>query len=139
MPASVAMMGMDRSLRNWQKAGKSDNTCKPRTERSYLLKLEKTMFARVMSTNLKKDLIDEAAAEWKTHIAPFKATGMERAYMLVDRASGKYLSITIWETEDAQRANATSPGQISGRSAMTEKYFEEAPTPGGFEIVAVVE
>jgi heme-degrading monooxygenase HmoA len=97
------------------------------------------MYARVMSTNLKKDLIDEAAAEWKTHIAPFKAGGMERAYMLVDRATGKYLSITIWESETVQKANATSPGQVAGRSAMTEKYFEAAPTPGGYEIVAVID
>jgi hypothetical protein len=96
------------------------------------------MFARVMSTNLKKNLIDEAAAEWQTHIAPFKASGMELAYMLVDRATGKYLSITIWESEAVQKANAVSPGQTAGRSAMTEKYFEAPPTPGGYEIVAVV-
>ncbi len=30
------------------------------------------MFARVMSTNLKMATIDAAAAEWVTHIAPFK-------------------------------------------------------------------
>jgi hypothetical protein len=98
-----------------------------------------TMFARVMSTNLKKDLINEAAAEWRTHIEPFKGSGMERAYMLVDRATGKYLSITIWESEALQQANAISPGQVAGRSAMTEKYFEAAPTPGGYDIVAVIE
>jgi len=97
------------------------------------------MYARVMSTDLKKELIDEAAAEWKTHIAPFKDTGLERAYMLVDRATGKYLSITIWESEEKQKANAASPGQTAGRNAMTEKYFEQPPTPGGYEIVAVIE
>jgi hypothetical protein len=97
------------------------------------------MFARVMSTTLKKNLIDEAAAEWRIHIAPFKANGMERAYMLVDRATGKYLSITIWESQDAQKTNAVSPGQTAGRSAMTEKYFEAPPTPSGYEIIAIVE
>ena len=96
------------------------------------------MYARVMSTNLKKDLIDEAAAEWLTHIEPFKGSGMERAYILVDRATGKYLSITIWESEEAQKKNASSAGQVAGRSAMTERYFEAPPTPGGYEIVAVV-
>jgi hypothetical protein len=97
------------------------------------------MFARVMSTTLKKGLIDEAAAEWRTHIEPFKTGGMERAYMLIDRATGKYMSITIWESEVAQRTNAISAGQVAGRSAMTEKYFEAPPTPSGYEIVAVVE
>jgi heme-degrading monooxygenase HmoA len=97
------------------------------------------MFARVMSTTLKKATIDEAAAEWRTHIAPFKATGLDKAYMLVDRATGKYLSITIWESEAAQKSNAVSSGQTAGRQAMTEKYFEAPPTPSTFEVVSVVE
>ena len=61
-----------------------------------------------------------------------------RSRIGVDRATGKYLSITIWESEAVQQANATSPGQVAGRSAMTEKYFDAPPTPGGYEIVAVV-
>ena len=97
------------------------------------------MFARVMSTDLKPETIDEAAAEWRTHIAPFRQTGMRQALMLVDRASGKYLSITIWENEDAQRRNASSPGQTAGRNAMTEKYFVRAPTPATYEVVDVIE
>jgi heme-degrading monooxygenase HmoA len=97
------------------------------------------MFARVMSTDLKKETIDEAAAEWRTHIAPFKQTGMRQALMLVDRATGKYLSITVWESEEARRQNATSPGQTAGRNTMTEKYFVQAPAPATYEVVAVVE
>src|SRR5260221_568094 len=60
------------------------------------------MFARVMSTNLKKETIDEAVSEWRTHIEPFKPTGLEKAYMFVDRAPGKYLWITLGESEAAQ-------------------------------------
>jgi heme-degrading monooxygenase HmoA len=97
------------------------------------------MFARVINTELKKDLIDAAAVEWRVHIKPFKETGLERAYMLVDRATGKYLSITIWESEAAQSANAKSPGQVAGRSAMTEKYFAAPPQAASYEIVAVIE
>jgi heme-degrading monooxygenase HmoA len=97
------------------------------------------MFARVMSTNLKKEMIDEAASEWRTHIKPFKATGLEKAYMFVDRATGKYLSITIWESEAAQKRNAVSAGQTTGREAMTVKYFESPPTPSTFEVVSIIE
>jgi heme-degrading monooxygenase HmoA len=97
------------------------------------------MFARIMSAELAKDLIDEAAAEWRTHITPFKQSGLERAYMFVDRATGKYLSVTIWESEAAQRANATSPGQIAGRQAMTEKYLKAPPQAAGYDVVAVVD
>jgi heme-degrading monooxygenase HmoA len=97
------------------------------------------MYVRVMSTDLKKDKIDEAAAEWRMHIEPFKATGLHKAYMFVDRATGKYLSVTIWESEDAQRRNAVSSGQTAGRNAMTEKYFVAAPTPSTYEVAAMVE
>ncbi len=97
------------------------------------------MFARVMSTDLKKETIDEAAREWFTHIEPFKKTGLKQAFMLADRATGKYLSITIWASEEEQKRNATSAGQTTGRQAMTDKYFERPPTPSTFEVVAVVE
>ena len=96
------------------------------------------MFARVMSTNLKKSTIDQAAAEWVTHIEPFKKLGMKEAFMLADRSTGRYLSITIWESEEAQLRNASSSGQVKGRQAMTEKFFEQPPTPSTFEVVAVV-
>lgn len=97
------------------------------------------MFARVMSTDLHKETIDEAASEWRTHIAPFKDVGMRQALMLVDRATGKYLSITIWDSEEAQRANASSPAQTAGRGAMTRKYFTAPPTPATYEVVAAID
>ena len=97
------------------------------------------MFARVMSTSIQKEKIDEAIAEWPTHIAPFKKSGMKKAFMLVDRATGQYLSITLWESEDAQKKNATSSGQTTGRQSMTDKYFVTPPTPSTYEIVAVVD
>lgn len=97
------------------------------------------MHARVMSTDLHKATIDEAITEWRTHIEPFKASGMAKAFMLVDRATGKYLSITMWESAEAQAANATSAGQTSGRQAMTDKYFVTPPTPATYEVVQVIE
>ncbi len=97
------------------------------------------MYARVMSTDLKKATIDEAGKEWRRHIEPYKKTGMKKAYMLVDRETGKYLSITIWESEAAQKKNAVSPEQTAGRQAMTAKYFEAPPTPAGYEVLEVIE
>jgi heme-degrading monooxygenase HmoA len=97
------------------------------------------MYARVMSTNLKKATIDEAGREWRSHIEPYKKSGMKKAYMLVDRATGKYLSITIWESEDAQKKNAGSPEQKAGREAMTAKYFEGPPQPSAYEVLEVIE
>jgi heme-degrading monooxygenase HmoA len=97
------------------------------------------MFARVMSTDLQLENMDEAIAEWRTHIEPFKQSGMRKGFMLVDRATGRYLSITMWDSEEAQRRNATSAGQVAGRQAMTDKYFTAPPTPSPFEVVQVIE
>jgi heme-degrading monooxygenase HmoA len=96
------------------------------------------MYARVMSTDLKKDTIDQAIKEWVQHIQPFKEEGLEQAFMLVDKETGRYLSITIWESEAAQRRNAESAGQSRGRDAMTRKYFSRPPTASSFEVAAVV-
>lgn len=97
------------------------------------------MFARVMSTDLEMETMEEAIAEWAQHIRPYKQTGLERAYMLVDRATGRYLSITLWESEDAQKQNASSPKQASGRDTMTAKYFTEPPRASTFEVVSIVD
>ncbi len=98
-----------------------------------------TKVARVMSTTLKKETIDEAATEWRTHIEPFKGSGMERAYMFVDRQTGRVPVDHNLESGEVQIRNATSGGQTAGRDAMTRKYFEAPPTPSQFEIVAIVE
>ena len=97
------------------------------------------MFARVMSTGIKKDVMDEAIAEWTKHLKPYKDVGMEKAFMLLNRATGEYLSISIWESEDAQKRNAGSAAQKEGREAMTKKYFTAPPTPSTFEVVSVIE
>ena len=97
------------------------------------------MFARVMSTGIKKDVMDESIVEWTKHLKPYKDVGMNKAYMLLNRATGEYLSITLWESEEAQKKNAGSPEQKEGREAMTKKYFTGPPSPSNFEVVSVIE
>lgn len=97
------------------------------------------MHARVLRTNLKKATIDEAAAEWKSHTEHYKKIGMKKAFMLADRKTGKFLSITLWESEEALQKNSNSPEQAAGRKYMTEKYFEAAPSSEAFEIVGIIE
>lgn len=97
------------------------------------------MYARVLKTNLKKATINEAAAEWKSHTEHYKKIGMKKAFMLADRKTGKFLSITLWDNEDALQKNSNSPEQAAGRKYMTEKYFEAAPSAEFFEIVGIIE
>jgi len=96
------------------------------------------MFARVMKTGLKKPTMDAAIREWAGHIAPFKGVGLDRAYMLVNRDTGAYLSITLWESEDAQKRNAGSDDQVKSRDDVTRKYFTAKPQAFTFEVAPIV-
>ena len=95
--------------------------------------------ARVMSTGIKKDLMDEAIAEWRVHLEPYKKVGMQKAIMLVNRETGEYLSISVWESAEAQAKNVSSPAQTAGREAMTKKYFTGPPKPSTFEVAVIIE
>ena len=95
------------------------------------------MTARVMSVTLKPESIVEATAEWPEHIARFKGKGLVAGYLFVDHTTGNGLSITIWESADTQAANAASPEQAEGRTAMM-RYFAGAPTPSVYTVGAVV-
>jgi len=43
--------------------------------------------------------------------------GFSHAYFMVDRASGKGMSITIWESEDALQASVSKADELRPRGA----------------------
>ena len=43
--------------------------------------------------------------------------GFSRAYFMVDRASGKGMSITVWESEEALNASAAKADELRSRGA----------------------
>ncbi len=81
---------------------------------------------------------ETAIAEWPQHIGAFKGKGLVAGYLFFDRAANQFLSITIWESEEAQKRNATSPEQIHGRAEFM-KHLTGAPVPSTYEVAAVVE
>jgi len=96
------------------------------------------MYARVMSSEPKAGSVEAAIAEWPHHISAFKGKGLTAGYLFFDRAGNTFLSITIWESEEAQRRNAVSPEQIQGR-AQFMKHLTGAPTPSEYEVAATVD
>jgi heme-degrading monooxygenase HmoA len=96
------------------------------------------MYARVMTSQPRAEAADQAIAEWPGHIRAFKGKGLVAGYLLFDRGANKFLSITIWESEEAQRRNATSPEQIHGRAEFM-KHLTGAPVPSEYDVVGVVE
>ncbi|KAB2679630.1 hypothetical protein F9K85_01540 [Brucella tritici] len=95
------------------------------------------MFARVMTSSPKPEAIDKAVAEWPDHIAAFRGKGLIAGYLFLDRAANQFLSITIWESEEAQKLNSTSPEQVHGRAEFS-KHLHAQPVPSTFEVVATV-
>jgi heme-degrading monooxygenase HmoA len=95
------------------------------------------MFARVMTSTVKPDAIAAAVAEWPGHIQAFKGKGLIAGYLFLDREARRFLSITVWENEGAQRLNASSPEQIHGRAEFG-KHLTGLPEPSTYEVVATV-
>jgi heme-degrading monooxygenase HmoA len=95
------------------------------------------MFARVMTSTVKPGATDAAVAEWPGHIQAFKGKGLIAGYLFLDREAGRFLSITVWENEEAQRLNASSPEQIHGRDEFS-RHLTGPPEPRTYEVVATV-
>lgn len=96
------------------------------------------MYARVMTSSPKPGSAETAIAEWPGHIGAFKGKGLVAGYLFYDRSANRFLSITIWESEEAQRRNSTSPEQIHGRAEFM-KHLTGGPVPSTYEVAAVVE
>jgi heme-degrading monooxygenase HmoA len=95
------------------------------------------MFARVMTSTVKPEAIEAAVAEWPHHIGAFKGKGLIAGYLFLDREARQFLSITVWESEEAQRRNASSPEQAHGRAEFS-KHLTSPPVPSTYAVVATV-
>ena len=92
------------------------------------------MYARVTNTQVRVDKIDEAVSIWKDKLTPRleQAKGFKGVYVMGDRATGKGLSITLWETkEDADATLAMQPQSL----ALFEGLLSGTPSVDTYEIV----
>jgi len=59
------------------------------------------MFARVITMQLKGDKLDEAAKYYKELIPSVKSQkGFNSNYLLIDRETGKAISVAFWESKE---------------------------------------
>lgn len=77
------------------------------------------MFARVSTFQGEPDQTAEAIRVARGQILPVARLqdGFEGLYILFDRASGRSLSITFWETEEAMRASEAAAARACSESA----------------------
>jgi heme-degrading monooxygenase HmoA len=95
------------------------------------------MFVRIMKSTAKPDSMNTAIEEWPHHIRPFKGKGLIAGYLFADRKKNEFLSVTIWESEEAQIRNSTSPEQVKGRAEFA-KHLTGMPAASVYEVVGTV-
>ena len=77
------------------------------------------MFASVSTYQGPPDQIDEGVRYAQENIVPTlqEVEGFEGVYLLIDRQSGKVLTITLWESEEAMRASEEEANRLRSESA----------------------
>ena len=94
------------------------------------------MYARITTVHAPPDRMDEGIRIFESEVLPptREQPGFRGAYLLVDRATGKAISITLWETEaDLERSDAvahltrvTSTLAIGASAAPLGEHYELA-------------
>jgi heme-degrading monooxygenase HmoA len=99
------------------------------------------MFARVTKFEDKPTGLDAAVEQFKRELAPAarKLPGFVRAYLLVDRDSGRGMALTLWDSEEALAAGEREAARL--RSDATRAQARAGLTLWGVERyeVAVVQ
>lgn len=92
------------------------------------------MFARVSTFEETTDSIEESLRRTPDVLKRAEAlSGFKGVYYLVDRSSGKTLTITLWETEEAMRDSEEAANRIrtdeataSGGNIVSVDHYEVA-------------
>jgi heme-degrading monooxygenase HmoA len=95
------------------------------------------MYARVINSNLVAGKTEDAVSIWRDKVAPAlkQAKGFKGAYLVGDRGTGKGLTITLWETQEAADAMNAS---LSQTLALFDGLFVAQPSLETYEVLLQV-
>ena len=79
------------------------------------------MLARVSTIQGKPQQVEDGIRNYREQVIPAakKMTGFKGAYLLVDRKSGKEVSITLWDTEKNLQASTKAADQLRAQASQT--------------------
>src|SRR3990172_5901796 len=79
------------------------------------------MFARVSTIQGKPQQVEDGIRQYREQVMPAakKTAGFKGAYFLVDRKSGKEVSITLWDTEKNMQASTKAADQLRAQASQT--------------------
>lgn len=93
------------------------------------------MLARVSTIQGKPERVEDGIRNYREQVMPWvnKEAGFKGAYFLVDRKSGKVVSITLWDTEKNLQASAAAADRLRAQASQTAA----APKPAVAEVYEV--
>ena len=92
------------------------------------------MHARVTTISGSPEQADKGIANFRDNVIPtIKEMGGHGGVLLIDRASGKAMAITLWEDEAAMRASEESANELR-RAASDELGAAEQPHVERYEV-----
>ncbi len=93
------------------------------------------MNARIVLGQIQIDKRDEAIGVYKESIvtAAKEQNGYKNAFLLTDSATGKFISITLWETEADMTAGEAS-GYYQEQVGKLGAFFASPPTMEHYEV-----
>jgi heme-degrading monooxygenase HmoA len=93
------------------------------------------MYARVTSMDIKVDRIDEGIKIYEKSVIPAARLqkGFLAAYLLVDRKTGKTISLTFWKSEQHAMANERNR-YYQEQLVKFLDLFQSNPTREGYEV-----
>ena len=93
------------------------------------------MHARIVSGQFQPDKMDEAVSTYESSIAPAakEQQGNKGVCLLTDSKTGKFVSISLWETE-ADMAAGEASGYLKEQIAKAASTFAGPVTSEGFEV-----
>ena len=75
------------------------------------------MHARVSTYQFELDTIDDAISTFESGFEDEGLAAMQEAMILVDRSTGKALTITLWESADAAAASRDAANRARSQAA----------------------
>lgn len=93
------------------------------------------MYARIITTQLQPSAIDEAIRRWREKVVPTlqDAKGFRSGYMTGDRATGKGVVFSLWESE-ADASAMSSSGKYQEAIGHFADLFTAPPTQEQCEV-----
>lgn len=95
------------------------------------------MYARITTTQFSPYRLEEAIGIARDHILPVaqQQTGFKGYLMLVDRSTGKGMTITLWEDEADRKVTGANSAYYREALGKVVPLLMDAPTVEDLELV----